>query len=130
MKKLFVMIMMVVGFGAVANAQTKGGHKTPEQKAQHMTQVLTKKLNLTADQQTKVNTIFLNKAVQMDSLKKSHAADRKATRQSRRAILTDLDGQLKTVLNADQQTKYTELKAQMKDRMKHHRGDKKAPSEG
>jgi negative regulator of sigma E activity len=142
MKKLILMIMLVAGISVLANAQTtehKGGkraHKTPEQRAQRMTKVLNEKLNLTADQSAKVNAIFLTKAVQMDSLRKNHAADRKADRQARKTMLVNLDGQLKGVLNADQQTKYTELKAQMKekmkDRMKHKRGDKapKAPSEG
>jgi len=134
--------MLVAGISVLANAQTtehKGGkraHKTPEQRAQRMTKVLNEKLNLTADQSAKVNAIFLTKAVQMDSLRKAHSADRKADRQSRKAMLVTLDGQLKGVLTADQQAKYTELKAQMKekmkDRMKHKRGDKapKAPSEG
>lgn len=122
--------MMVAGLGAMANAQTKA-HKTPEQKAQHMTQVLQKKLDLTADQSVKVNAILLTKAVQMDSLKQNRSTDRKANRQARRAVLTNLDGQLKAVLTADQQTKYAELKAQMKDRMKHKRGDKvKTPAQG
>jgi len=124
--------MLVAGFGALASAQTAKAqreHRTPEQKAQHMTRVLEKKLNLTADQSVKVKSILLTKAVQMDSLKQHRSDDRKANRQARKAILMNLDGQLKEVLNADQQKTYAELKASLKERVKHKR-NVKTPSEG
>ena len=130
MKKLIVMIMLLAGFSGLASAQTKEHkqHKTPEQKAQRMTQVLQKKLTLSADQSAKVNAILLKSATRMDSLKAANAAsaERKASRQSRKAILVQTDESLKTVLNADQQKTYAELKAQMKDKMKHKRDGKKS----
>jgi hypothetical protein len=133
MKKLLVMIMLLAGFSGLASAQTKEHkqHKTPEQKAQHLTQVLQKKLTLSADQSVKVNAILLKSATRMDSLKATRAAstERKANRQSRKAILVQTDESLKAVLNADQQKAYAELKAKMKDRMKHKR-DAKTSSEG
>jgi Spy/CpxP family protein refolding chaperone len=110
----------------------RGGHKAiaPEQKAQRMSKVLQQKLTLSEDQYTKVNAILLKRATQMDSLKANHSkTDRKANHESRKAIMTQTDADLKTVLTADQQKTYTELKAQFKDRMKNRRAAK-APTAG
>lgn len=110
----------------------RGAHKTiaPEQKAQRMTSMLQKKLNLTQDQYAKVNTILLKRATQMDNLRANRSAtDRKANKESRKAILVQTDSELKAVLTAGQLKNYTELKAQMKERMKNRRGAK-APTAG
>jgi Spy/CpxP family protein refolding chaperone len=109
----------------------RGGHNVaPEQKAQRMSKVLQQKLTLSEDQYAKVNTILLKRATQMDSLKANHSkTDRKANRESRKAIMTQTDADLKTVLTADQQKTYTELKAQLKERMKNRRAAK-APTAG
>jgi Spy/CpxP family protein refolding chaperone len=110
----------------------RGGHKAvaPEQKAERMSKVLQQKLTLSEDQYTKVNAILLKRATQMDSLKANHSkTDRKANRESRKAIMTQTDADLKTVLTTDQQKTYTELKAQLKERMKNRRAAK-APTAG
>jgi Spy/CpxP family protein refolding chaperone len=110
----------------------RGGHKAvaPEQKAERMSKVLQQKLTLSEDQYAKVNTILLKRATQMDSLKANHSkTDRKANRESRKAIMTQTDADLKTVLTTDQQKTYTELKAQLKERMKNRRAAK-APTAG
>lgn len=107
------------------------GAKTPDEKAQRLTGVLTKKLSLSADQSAKVNSILLQSATQMDSLKANKPADRAAVKQSRKAILQSADAQLKTVFTAEQQKAYADLKAKMIERMKAHRGAKvTAPSAG
>lgn len=102
------------------------GAKTPGEKAQRLTGVLTKKLSLSADQSAKVNTILLQSATQMDSLKANKPADHKAARASRKAILTNADAQLKTVFTAEQQKNYADLKAKMIEKMKAKRGAKAA----
>ncbi|WP_299466961.1 hypothetical protein [Mucilaginibacter sp.] len=110
----------------------RGGHKAvaPEQKAQRMSKVLQQKLTLSQEQYAKVNTILLKRATQMDSLKANRSkTDRKANHESRKAIMTQTDADLKTVLTADQQKTYTELKAQLKERMKNRRAAK-APTAG
>ena len=119
------MIMMVAGISVLANAQTRV-KKTPEQKAQHITKMLEKKLALSADQSAKVKAIVFKRATQMDSLKNVTASttDRKQHRGARKQILTGADQELKAVLTADQQKTYAELKASMKERMK---GKRHAP---
>ncbi|TWR29200.1 hypothetical protein FPZ43_09505 [Mucilaginibacter pallidiroseus] len=126
MKKLMLMILFVAGIGVMANAQAKT-KKTPEQKAQHYTKVLTKKLTLTADQQAKVNTILLKRATQIDSLKANKTtADRKQKMAARKTIMEGADKDLKAVLNATQQKTYDDMKAKMIEKMKERRQAKKA----
>ena len=116
MKKLILMMMLLAGLNVFTQAQTKT-KKTPEQKAQHMTKMLQKKLALTADQSAKVNTILLKRATQMDSLKNNQAThDHKLTKLSRRKIMLGTDEQLKNVLTADQQKTYAEIKASHKEK--------------
>jgi Spy/CpxP family protein refolding chaperone len=117
MKKIFLTIMVVAGISMFANAQTKA-HKTPEEKAQHATQMLQKKLALSADQSAKVNAIFLKRAKQADSLKATKpAGERRINRQAFKAIAVNTNAQLNAVLTADQQKAYTALKAERKGKM-------------
>jgi hypothetical protein len=56
MKKLSLLILFIAGLNFAAMAQfTK---KSPEQRAAHATKSLSKILNLTSDQASKVNAIF------------------------------------------------------------------------
>lgn len=121
MKKIFLMLAFVAGIGFVANAQTKAP-KSPNDRAQHAAEALTKKLNLSADQSAKVNAIFVKRAAQMDSLKANKSTDRKANFAARKAIFAGTDAQVKAVLKPDQQTAYANLKTEMKGKFhgKHH----------
>jgi len=126
MKKILMMITFLAGTAVLAQAQTQKVHKTPEQKAQHRTEALSKQLALSADQSKKVNAIFAKSAASMDSLKANKGTNRKANMQSRKAIMANTDANLKTVLNADQQTKYAAIKENFKGKMHGKRGGHKA----
>lgn len=118
------MIMLLAGINMFANAQTKG-HKTPEQKAQHLTKMLNKKLALTADQSVKVNAILFKRATQMDSLKANKSTtDRKLNHMSRKQILLAADKEVGGVLTTTQQKTYAELKEKMKEKIKAKKGAK------
>lgn len=114
MKRIVMMIALVLGVTVFANAQTRVT-KTPEQKAQHQTVRLQKKLKLTADQSTKVKGILLARATKVDSLKQLVAnGNRKALRAQRKNIAQATDQQLKSVFNANQQKSYEAFKAARK----------------
>lgn len=132
------MITMVLGISVLAQAQNKGRqHHNPQQRAQHVSDMLQKKLNLSADQTAKVKDILLAQATQMDSLKANKAGDKKANREAFKAQLQKTDGQLAAVFTADQNKTYSEFKAQMKEKFKggrrgfmahNRRGDMKNPA--
>lgn len=98
----------------------QGAHKTPEQRAEHRTAMLTKKLSLTADQQAKVHQILLAQAQEGQALKAKYPAkeQRQALHQEMKAGHAKYQAQLQGVLTADQ---YGKLTAMQKEH--HHRGE-------
>ena len=104
-------------------SQERGGwHHGPQDPAQR-TQELTKKLNLTADQQTKVQDIFQSEQSQMQSLHQ----DSSTPQQDRRAKMMDIrknaDTQVRALLDSNQQKKWDEMQARREQRMEHRHAD-------
>lgn len=108
----------------------KGGIKDPAKRAERMTGMLQKKLNLDESQFAKVKSIFMARAAQVDSLKAKNPGDRKLNREAFKALKKDTDKQLQAVLTPEQQKTYGELKAQMKERHKGKRDAMGTPKEG
>jgi len=98
----------------------KGKHHTPEQRAEHRTAMLTKKLGLTAEQQPKVKQIMLAQAQEGQALKAKYPAQeqRQALHQEMKAGHAKYQAQLQGVLTPDQ---YGKLAAMKKEH--HHRGE-------
>ena len=100
--------------------------KTPEQRADKHTAKLTKALNLSADQQGKVQQIMLAQAQEAQTIKTNYpGATQQPTRhQEMQASHAKYQAQLQRVLSADQYTKLTAM------RQAHHKGhgDKKLKS--
>ena len=85
-------------------------HHGPADPAQR-TQELTKKLNLTSDQQTKVQDILQSEHSQMESLRQ----DTSLSQQDRHAKMMDIhqssDTQIRALLDSTQQKKWDEMQA-------------------
>jgi Spy/CpxP family protein refolding chaperone len=101
----------------------KGDHqaKTPEQRADHHTAMLTKKLSLTADQQPKVRQILLAQAQEAKALKEQYPTtdQRKTRHEAMKSGQAKYQAQLQAVLKPDQ---YSKLLAMKQER--HHKGGK------
>jgi protein CpxP len=97
-----------------------GHDKTPEQRADHRTAMLTKKLSLTAAQQPQVHQILLAQAQEGQALKAKYPAkeQRQARHTEMKAGHAKYQQQLQGVLNADQ---YGKLTAMQKEH--HHKGE-------
>ena len=97
----------------------QGQAKTPEQRADRHTAMLTKKLALSADQQPKVRQILLAQAQEGQALRAKYPAkeQRQAHRQEMKAGRAKYQAQLQAVLSADQ---YGKLTAMHKEH--HHKG--------
>lgn len=105
------------------SAQENGGwHHGPADPAQR-TAELTKKLNLTSDQQSKVQEALTSEHTQMESLHQ----DSSMSRDDRRAKMMDIhkstDAQIRGVLDGNQQKKWDEMQARREQRMQGHRPD-------
>lgn len=82
----------------------QGGHHmpSPEQRLQHMT----KTLNLTADQQTKIKPMLEDEQQKMESLHQDTSMSRQDRMSKMQEIRQSTDEQIKGVLTPEQQTKW------------------------
>ena len=92
---------------------------------------LTKKLNLSDDQQVKLKPILEDQRKQMEAIRD----DSSLSRQDRFSKMQDLrqssDTQIKSVLNDDQQKTFEKMREEQANRMKQwHRGGDNAPPAG
>lgn len=93
------------------------------------TEMLTKKLSLTADQQTKVQDIFKSEQSQMQSLRN----DSSMSRDDRRTKMMDIHkasgDQVRALLDTTQQKKWDEMKSKREGRQGHRHGGQNPPSD-
>jgi periplasmic protein CpxP/Spy len=94
----------------------RGGHFDPEKQ----TQMLTKQLNLTSDQQPKVLDILKSQQSQMESLR----SDTSLSQQDRRSKMMDIrktsDDQIRALLDSNQQKKWDQMQARRQQRWEQH----------
>jgi hypothetical protein len=120
MKKLILITLLAATLSTLTYAK---GDKTPAQKAAKQTEALKKKLNLTAEQTTKVKAILLDKDTQEAKLKSG-----KADKQQKDAIKKQADDKVSAVLNTSQKKAYDALKADKKEEKAKKKAAKKAKS--
>lgn len=120
-----------MGLGTMAFAQQDSmrmKHKrhpriaqTPEVRAQKMTDALSSKLSLTADQKSKIYAINLENAKQAEVKRNARMAEMKKEREAVRTAWQQHDRQISAVLNNDQLKTYQDLKKQRMDHFKKRR---------
>ena len=105
-----------------ANGSERRGMNPADQ-----TQRLTKELNLTSDQQTKVQSILEDQQKQMQALRQ----DTSSTPEDRRSKMMDIHknsvSQIRAVLNDDQQKKFDEMQAKREQEMGAHQKAQEQP---
>ena len=121
MKKILVLLGLVAIFSTVTNAQTM--KKSPDERAAHMTKALSKKLNLSADQSSRINSIFFSQASQMDSLQNNPSQDIEGNKLARKSIAVNTKQQVLAVLNDQQKQQFMDWEKIKKEK---HREKKAA----
>src|SRR3954469_650885 len=97
-----------------------GGREGPMDPSQRV-KMLSEKLNLTNDQQSKVKDIFTSQQKQMQSLMQDQSMSREDKRSKFERMRSDTDSQIRAVLTGDQQQKFD---AMLKEReQRHQHGD-------
>jgi protein CpxP len=86
------------------------------------TQEMTRKLKLTADQQTKVQEILQTEKSQMESLRQDTSSSQQDRRAKMMGIRQNSDSQIRTLLDSTQQKKWDEMQAKREERMGGRRG--------
>ncbi|MFZ3342745.1 MAG: hypothetical protein WA609_04490 [Terriglobales bacterium] len=93
------------------------------------TEMLSKKLSLTADQQTKVQDIFKSEQTQMQSLRN----DSSMSREDRHSKMMDIHkasgDQVRALLDPTQQKKWDEMQSRREQREGHRHGGQAPPSD-
>jgi protein CpxP len=88
--------------------------------AEEQTQRLTKKLNLSEEQQTKVKAVLEDQHKQMEALHNDSSTAQQDKRSKMREIHENSSTQIKAILNQDQQKKYDEMEQKQHERMQQH----------
>lgn len=102
---------------APQNGRWAGRHEAdPNKEVQRMT----KKLNLTADQQNQILPILTSRQQQMESIRNDNSLSSQDRRAKFRAVREDSDAKIRAVLNDDQKSKYDQMQKQMHERHQEH----------
>jgi hypothetical protein len=99
--------------------QNMQGHRQLDPNRQlHM---LTKRLQLTGDQQNQILPILTNRAQQMENLRSDNSLSPKDRHARMRSIREDGDAQIRAVLNDQQKQAYDGMQQQMRQRQQERR---------
>ena len=125
---LCVVLSLVVGLSAgTANAAKGGGakHTTPLESMQYVL----KQLDLTAEQQTKVDDIVADLEKKVQELKsEAKSGGKEAAKGKARGLVQETRTKLEKVLTPEQQTKFRKLMAEERAQKKEDAEKKHAPS--
>ncbi len=121
MKKLLIAAVFCIGFAGSSFAQQmdkKHEMKSPEERAKMMTEMMDKKLSLTADQKSKIYEINLERARKMEKMRSADSKERAKKMEDRKELMSESDKKMQKVLTAEQRKTYDELKARRMEREK------------
>jgi len=135
MKKLFIAAMLFVGvasFAQDADQKPSREHKermTPEQRNEKQLQKMTTELSLDANQQAQVKQLLADRSAKAEKFKEARKekkdSNTKPTAEERAAFKKQMedevaanDAKMKSILKADQYTKWKTLQEEKKDKMR------------
>lgn len=130
MKKLFIAAMLFVGIASFAQdtdqkpAREQRERLTPEQRNEKQLQKLTSELSLDANQQAQVKQLLADRSAKAEKFREARKDNNtKPTDAEREAFKTELkaekdanDAKMKSILTADQYTKWHSLQEKNKDK--------------
>ena len=89
---------------------------TPAQRVDNQIQKWIKALNLSTDQVSQIKPLLLELNQKREAMR--DAPDKRAAMKEMKDLVTTQDAKMKTILSADQYTKYEDIKDEAKDRMR------------
>jgi len=98
----------------------RGHHREmdPAKRTEH----LTKKLSLSAEQQSKIQGLLQDEQTQMQNLRQDTSGSQQDRRAKFMEVYKNTNDQIRASLNADQQKKWDEMQSKREERMMKHRG--------
>ncbi|NRF40033.1 hypothetical protein [Pedobacter foliorum] len=120
MKKLLIVCGLL--FSIVTLAQAQSGHhkkmESPEARAKMSAEKLAKKLDLSKDQRTRVEDIYLEESTAMANESKDETGDKEAKKAAMMKIHSESDAKIMTELTEAQKQKYEAWKMDKEKHMK------------
>jgi protein CpxP len=113
-----------------APAQDNGGRHHDRPDPARRTAELTKKLNLTSDQQPKVQDALQAERSQMEGVHQDSALSQQDRRAKMMEIHKSTDAQIRGLLDSTQQKKWDEMQAKREQWMQNRRGGSSDPGSG
>ncbi len=129
-KSAFLTILFSILVLSISYAQGQRGQepRTPEERAQRMTNRMEKQLTLTAEQKEQIYEINLEAAQKNEELrqkKQSGETEPQELRGERQAIAKDVDTKILALLDEEQKGKYEQMKENARNRAEERRGRRK-----
>jgi uncharacterized protein YpuA (DUF1002 family) len=127
--KFLALLFTICGSVAFAQHGMKHGrHKggkmqNPEARAAQLTENLTEKLSLTADQKQKVQALTLSRITQMQEIKKEYGNNEENFKPKAKAIQEEYRKQMKATLTEEQLTKLKAWRKEMQEQRKQQRDE-------
>jgi len=132
MKKLFIAAMLFVGIASFAQdmdqkpSREQRERMTPEQRNEKQLQKLTTELSLDASQQAQVKQLLADRSAKAekfrearkDNTTKPTAEEKAAFKKQMEDEVAANDAKMKSILKADQYTKWKSLQEEKKDKMR------------
>lgn len=126
-KVLFAAFVLLCMVGTtLAQGPARGGQPmNPEQYAKHRTERLTKQLELTPQQATAVEALYVKQGEQMQQMRKVQQGDRAAMREKMVEARKAREAEFKKIMTKEQYEKWQQLQAEQP-----HHGRQGAPQGG
>jgi protein CpxP len=128
-KLMYTLALVVIGFtasyaqtGPTGSVRGERQKSTPEQRSEKEATALQTKLNLTADQKTKVQAIALERIKKADEFRVKDDTELKAKMTARKALMKDSQAKLDAVLTPEQRKTLAASRAEMGNKMRERRG--------
>lgn len=117
MKKLLFVALMFATSLLMAQAPNGANpkqkqKKSPEERATAISNHLTTQLGLSESQKKQVYSLVLEKSAKVKSIREQYGADKKLAHEKIQPIRKEFNDKMKTILTADQYTKWEKMKAE------------------
>ena len=120
--KVSTVVLLLGIFTSCSQAQTRGD-RSPEERAQLQTEMMTEALSLGEDQASRVADINAKYSEKMANIQ-AQEGSRRSKFQAARGLMEEKDAELEAVLTADQYATYQKKKAEMRVKMKEKRKER------
>lgn len=133
--KFLALLFTICGSVALAqdvmkHGRQKGGKmQNPEARAAQLTEKMTEKLNLTADQKQKVQALAISRITQIRDAKKEYGNDPENFKPKAKAIKDEYRKQLKGLLSEEQLTKLKAWRKELEEQRKKLQAERRAKNQ-